>query len=81
MAHVIWQGTADVDGYDHPMRVIENANGELMTEWASNTEDDDGRRLFDDSKWYADYQMRFRDMEPTPSPELVARMTAAKLLL
>lgn len=80
MKNVIWQGTADVDGFDHPMRVVEDADGKLMTEWADNREDEDGNRLFDTSNWYADYQMRFSDMEPAPSDELMDRMASDNLL-
>jgi hypothetical protein len=80
MTQVIWQGTADVDGYDHPMRLVEDNEGRLMTEWASNTEDKDGNRVFDEREWYADYQVAFRDMEPSPAAELVNRMKADGLV-
>lgn len=82
MANVIWQGTADntAINMEHPMRITEDGDGRLMTEWASDTENADGNIVFDTDAWYADSGKTFRDMQPKPSVELEVRMVKNGLL-
>ena len=83
----IWNGTVDnleligqPNGDQQPMRIVEDADGRLMTEFAFSTENEAGEIEYDTTRWTADSGMRFRDMEPTPEAALVARMIAANLL-
>lgn len=83
---VIWQGTVDnmglagiANGDKQPMRIVEDADGRLMTEFASSTEEAGGIE-YDESQWIADYQASFRDMQPAISEELKARMIENGLL-
>lgn len=87
MTNTIWQGTVDnlelsgmPNGDQQPMRVVEDEDGRLMTEYASGSENEQGEIEYDESTWISDYQRRFRDMEPNPSSELVTRMISAGLL-
>ena len=85
---VIWQGTVDNrnlagirNGDAHPMRVVEDADGRLMTEFADNTFADESEMevVYGDG-WYADYQGNFRDADPQFPADLVARMVEQGLL-
>ncbi len=83
----IWNGTVDnlelsgqPNGDRQPMRVVEDEDGRLMTEFASASEDEDGSIAYDTCTWCSDYQIRFRDMDPEPSPNLLARMAAQNLV-
>jgi hypothetical protein len=88
---ILWQGTCDnlnLSGRPNadaqPMRITEDADGRLSTEFARATaaDPDDGQSAvaYDLSAWDSDYQMSFRDMEPAPDAALVARLVAARLL-
>jgi hypothetical protein len=87
MKNIIWQGTVDnlelsgiPDGDQQPMRVVEDDDKRLMTEYASDSENDQGEIEYDESKWISDYSRRFRDMQPRPSQELVGRMIDSGLV-
>lgn len=87
MTNIIWQGTVDnmelagqPNGDKQPARIVESANGELMTEFASATENEAGEIEYDQSAWFSDYQIRFRDMEPPIDEALRTRLLDAKLL-
>lgn len=84
---IVWQGTVDnlelagtPNGDQQPMRVTANDDGRLMTEYAADRENEEGEIEYDDTRWIADYQRRFRDMQPAPSAELRARMIEQNLL-
>jgi hypothetical protein len=87
MKNIIWQGTVDnlelsgmPNGDQQPMRVIEDDDNRLMTEYASDSENDQGEIEYDEFTWVSDYQRKFRDMQPKPSSELVGRMIASGLV-
>jgi hypothetical protein len=87
MNNIIWQGTVDnlelsgmPNGDQQPMRVVEDDDKRLMTEYAYDSENDQGDIEYDESRWISDYQRRFRDMQPKPSSELVARMIDSGLV-
>ena len=86
MHAILWQGTVDnldlqglINGDVCPMRIVENADGRLMTEFAENTLGADGAVAYG-AGWYPDVRSRFRDMLPPLSEDLQARMIAQGLL-
>ncbi len=85
----IWTGTVDnqnlagyANGDMQPMRITEDADGRLMTEFAfSRFHGDGGTAIeYDSDNWIADSGMNFRDMQPAPDAALAARLVAAGLL-
>jgi hypothetical protein len=87
MNNIIWQGTVDnlelsgmPNGDQQPMRIVEDDDQRLMTEYASDSENDQGEIQYDESTWISDYSRRFRDMQPRPSQELVGRMIDSGLV-
>jgi len=87
MKNVIWQGTVDlIDAQElgplataWPMRVTEDADGALMTEYASDEQIEDGRCVPNNSEWIADYQRNYRDPNPEFSPAMRKRMEVSGL--
>jgi hypothetical protein len=85
--NIIWQGTVDnlelsgmPNGDKQPMRVVEDNDGRPMTEFASSMENDEGEIEYDESEWYADSALRFRDMQPAVDDVLRRRMISDGLL-
>ena len=84
--NILWKGTVDnldlrglINGDVCPMRITENADGRLMTEFAESGIADDGAVIYL-AGWYPDVRSRFRDMLPPLSEDLQARMIAEGLL-
>jgi hypothetical protein len=87
MQTIVWQGIVDnlelsgvTNGDQQPMRVVDNEEGRLMTEYAADSETEDGGISYDTSRWISDYQRRFRDMQPPPEASLRLRMIEQNLL-
>lgn len=88
MKTTIWEGTVDnqnlsgvENGNIQPMRVVEDEDGRLMTEFVGSKFTDETETAVEySSDWHADYQMRFREMEPPPADDLQKRMIDQKLL-
>ncbi len=85
---VVWIGTVDlIDSPElgplatkWPMRLVEDLDENLMMEYASEEQIEEGRCVPNQETWIADYQRNFRDMAPEPSKELVERMKRKGLL-
>lgn len=89
MTNIVWQGTVDNlelsgirGGDEQPMRIVEDSEGRLTTEFAADKFADESQTAieYDESTWIADYQRRFCNMRPAIPKHLRQRMIAQTLL-